>query len=61
MASTSIQKANRHLTKILEKHKNVTQAKYLFLKGETHMSIPPLSFYYGVKHLLQANVKQTQE
>lgn len=50
---SAIQKANDNFTSLLEKYKNVIRAKYQFFHNETHMSIPPLSFYYGVKYLLQ--------
>ena len=53
MARPAIQEANENFTDVLDKYQNVVRAKYQFFDDETHMSIPPLSFYYGVKYLLQ--------
>lgn len=53
MTRPAIQEANENLTDVLHKYQNVVRAKYQFFDDETHMSIPPLSFYYGVKYLLQ--------
>jgi len=53
MARPAIQEANENLTDVLDKYQNVVRVEYQFFDDETHMSIPPLSFYYGVKYLLQ--------
>lgn len=53
LARPANQVANENLTDVLDKYQNVVRAKYQFFDNETHMSIPPLSFYYGVKYLLQ--------
>jgi len=49
----AIQEANDNLTNLLEKYEDVIRAEYQFFDNETHMSIPPLSFYFGIKYLLQ--------
>lgn len=49
----AIQEAKDNFADLLDLHQNVVQAKYQFFENETHMSIPPLSFYYGIKYLLQ--------
>lgn len=46
-------KASHHnLMSLWYRHADNVKMEYHYFDGETHMSIPPLSFYYGVKHLL---------
>lgn len=51
--NSAIQEANDNFTSLLKKHEDVVRAKYQFFENETHVSIPPLSFYCGIKYLLQ--------
>lgn len=48
-----IQEAKDNFSSLLNKYEDVIRAEYQFFDNETHMSIPPLSFYYGIKYLLQ--------
>jgi hypothetical protein len=48
-----IQEAKIAFASLLNKHESVIRSEYQFFENETHMSIPPLSFYYGIKYLLQ--------
>jgi hypothetical protein len=48
-----IREAKNGFSSLLNKHENIVRSEYHFFDNETHMSIPPLSFYYGVKYLLQ--------
>jgi len=48
-----IREAKDNFADFLAKHQEVVQANYQFFENETHMSIPPLSFYFGIKYLLQ--------
>ena len=45
--------SNQKLIDVLTKYKSHVNSKYQYFEGETHMSIPPLSFYYGIKYLLE--------
>ncbi len=47
-----IQEAKDNLTSLLKKYEDVVCTEYQYFDNETHMSTPPLSFYYGIKHLL---------
>lgn len=47
-----IRDANQDLIQRISKYNTNVSAKYQYFEAETHMSIPPLSFYYGVKYLL---------
>lgn len=48
-----IKETNQQLIELLTKYKSHVNSKYQYFDGETHMSIPPLSFYYGIKYLLE--------
>ncbi len=47
-----IQEAKDNFTTLLKRYEDVVCAEYHYFDNETHMSTPPLSFYYGIKHLL---------
>ena len=53
MANPEIQEANEKFTQLMDSYKQVVRSKYQYFEEETHMSIPPLSFYFGIKFLLQ--------
>jgi len=48
-----IQEAKDNFTNLLKKYEYMVCSEYQYFDNETHMSTPPLSFYYGIKHLLQ--------
>ena len=48
----AIRESHQKLEVLLRQYPDAVRASYRYFKGESHMSIPPLSFYYGVKHLL---------
>lgn len=49
----AIEEARENLTKLLHQYGPMVRSEYQYFEGETHMSIPPLSFYFGIKYLLQ--------
>ena len=53
MQRNDVGESNQKLIDVLTKYKSFVNSKYQYFDGETHMSIPPLSFYYGIKYLLK--------
>ena len=47
-----IKEAKIAFASLLNEHGSVVRSEYQFFENETHMTIPPLSFYYGIKYLL---------
>ena len=52
MGVDDIRNANEALLQLLDRYETGVTSRYRHFEGEIHMSIPPLSFYYGIKHLL---------
>jgi predicted alpha/beta superfamily hydrolase len=48
-----VKDASEKLTRMLKKYEAMVDTKYKYFEGEMHMSIPPLSFYYGIKAQLR--------
>ena len=53
MKRNEVGESNQKLIDVLTKYESHVNSKYQYFDGETHMSIPPLSFYYGIKYLLK--------
>ncbi len=52
MAVDGIRNANEALLQLMDRYETGVASSYRYFEGETHMSIPPLVFYSGIKHLL---------
>jgi hypothetical protein len=48
----AISDAHQRFLQMLEKYSATVKTKYRYFDGESHMTIPPLSFYYGLLYHL---------
>jgi len=52
MGRSTTRDAHQKLLEMLDRCAAHVSTTYRYFEGESHMSIPPLSFYYGILHLL---------